>query len=175
MKNFFFQRVLSTLANKQWIHRSEENLCSENSSQWNWEIHCIYEYYKKRIFSRKTLAKPFISVVFLAFLNVFLLLFGLDLVIRQLMTWFLKRDFLETNFLKSDFLKMNDFHISNWVFFIICWNTEIMFQLGPIKTIKIVFFPFCKFTAFIAVIAVILKFPSLHRSEKKVQWISQYR
>ena len=27
---------------------------------------------------------------------------------------------------------------------------------------------------FIAFIAMILKFPSLHRSEKKVQWISQY-
>ena len=95
---------------------------------------------KRGFFSRKTLAKPFISVVFLAFLNVFLLLFGLDLVIRQLITWFLKRDFLEMNFLKSDFLKMKDFHISNWVVFIICWNTENMFQLVPIKTIKIVIF-----------------------------------
>ena len=84
---------------------------------------------KRGYFSRKTLAKSFISVVFLAFLNVFLLLFGLDLVIRQLITWFFKRDFLEMNFLKSDFLKMKDFYISNWVVFIICWNTENMFQL----------------------------------------------
>ena len=95
---------------------------------------------KRGFFSRKTLAKPFISVVFLAFLNVFLLLFGLDLVIRQLITWFLKRDFLEMNFLKSYSLKMKDFHISKWVVFIICWNTENMFQLVPIKTIKIVIF-----------------------------------
>ena len=90
---------------------------------------------KRGFFSRKTLAKPFISVVFLAFLNVFLLLFGLDLVIRQLITWFFKRDFLAMNF-----LKMKDFYISNWVVFIICWNTENMFQLVPIKTIKIVIF-----------------------------------
>ena len=44
LKTVFSQSVTSTLANKQWIHRSEENLCSENSLQWNWEIHCIYEY-----------------------------------------------------------------------------------------------------------------------------------
>ena len=62
----------TTLANKQWIHRSEENLCSENSSQWNWEIHCIYKYCRNRFFSRKTLAKPFISVVFFGIFECFL-------------------------------------------------------------------------------------------------------
>jgi len=44
------------------------------------------------------------------------------------------------NFLKSNFLKMMDFHISNWVVYIICWNTENMFQLVPIETIEIVIF-----------------------------------
>ena len=85
----------------------------------------------------------------------FLLLFGLDLVIWPLMPWFFK----------IDFLKMKDFHLSNWVIFTIYWNTDNMFWLVPIKTIKNEFFLFGNSMLFEIFMA--------SSQWKKVLWISQ--